>query len=103
MLIANIAYRFGTVENNHLLAASTFLDPRFKKIAFTQISAANDFEKRLLNEMDTITLHDPTDLLTLDTSSQAELRTSSLEGHCNVWSFFDEKVSQRQEQLKVTV
>ena len=30
-LIANIAYQFGTVENNHLLAASTFLDPRFKK------------------------------------------------------------------------
>ena len=50
-LIANIAYRFGTVENNHLLTASTFLDPRFKKIAFTQISAANDCEKRLLNEM----------------------------------------------------
>ena len=94
-LIANIAYRFGTVENNHLLAASTFLDPRFKQIAFTQISAANDCEKRLLNEMGTITLHDPTDLLTVDTSSQAELQTSSLEGHCNVCSFFDE-VSQCQ-------
>ena len=45
--------------------------------------------------MGTITLHDPTDLLTVDTSSQAELKTSSLEGHCNVWSFFDE-VSQFQ-------
>lgn len=100
-LIANIAYRFGTVENNHLLAASTFLDPRFKKIAFTQISAANDCEKRLLNEMGTITLLTVVSnvnyhLLTVDTSSQAELQTSSLEGHCNVWSFFDEKVSQCQ-------
>uniref|UniRef100_A0A1X7U6N5 hAT-like transposase RNase-H fold domain-containing protein n=1 Tax=Amphimedon queenslandica TaxID=400682 RepID=A0A1X7U6N5_AMPQE len=36
-------------ENNHLLAASTFLDPRFIKIAFTQTSAANECQKHLLN------------------------------------------------------
>uniref|UniRef100_A0A1X7SJE7 HAT C-terminal dimerisation domain-containing protein n=1 Tax=Amphimedon queenslandica TaxID=400682 RepID=A0A1X7SJE7_AMPQE len=99
-LIANTAHRFGTVENNYLLASATFLDPRFKKLGFMQASAANECEKHLLDEMSNITLGTPATSVSdnaenstfVTATDPVPARSSSSSSDVDVWSFFDAKV-----------
>ena len=43
--------RFFNIEAHRMLAASTLLDPRFRKVAFADLSAAEQCVRRLTGEM----------------------------------------------------
>ena len=93
-LIANTAHRFGTVESNHTLAAATFLDPRFKKLAFTQIPLANECEKHLLSEMGSVTLDDPREDVNDPPITNPDMSPASAD---DVWKYFDSKVIESRD------
>ena len=53
-LIQNMADRFGLIEDNdilHCFAIATVLDPRIKKIAFTNIELANKTIQNIKDEL----------------------------------------------------
>ena len=103
-LLANMAHRFATVEHNNILAASTFLDPRFKKLGFTQPLAATQCEKNILSEMGDVLLNtnESTDLsqAAATDSSLSDTTTSNSEQAAStsldVWSLFDARVNEVQ-------
>jgi len=53
-LIKNMADRFGLIEDNDILpcfSIATVLDPRFKKVAFTNIELANKAIQNIKDEL----------------------------------------------------
>ena len=50
-LCVQMRRRFLNIESNHMLAASTILDPRLKKLAFADVAAADQCVRRLTGEM----------------------------------------------------
>lgn len=50
-LLASLGRRFTGIENRHVCAAATMLDPRFKKLAFTVTSAVDRVVSRIHTEL----------------------------------------------------
>jgi len=53
-LSTNINTRFGAIEQVHLLAASTILDPRFKRLHFNNHIACSRSINKIINQMENI-------------------------------------------------
>ena len=73
-LLASMAKRFTNIEANYTLAASTLLDPRFKKIAFGDNSSCQQTIQRITNEVaSTISLgHQSSSVAPIVTSSSSQ-------------------------------
>ena len=80
--------RFLNIEANHLLSAATVLDPRFKKITFTDMAVADQSTRHLTQEMageiaaNDITVEEPNATETASTETQQWL-----------WQLFDQQVA----------
>ena len=49
-LVADTRRRFSSIEENYILAASTLLDPRFKKFGFSDSATCNQAVQRMTTE-----------------------------------------------------
>lgn len=58
-LLAEMRRRFLNIESNPLLASTCLLDPRFKKIDFTDTLALDAVNRRLVSEMTGATISTP--------------------------------------------
>lgn len=92
-LLKQMGRRFCSVESIFFLSAATLLDPRFKKIAFTNSSNAKTVEDQLVGLM---TTRDPENCpSTSGSNNDAGVNTTSGPAQPrirSVWSRFDEKV-----------
>lgn len=88
-LITQMQTHFANVENSYKHAVSTLLDPRFKRHAFTDASALELAQQRLLSELATVVQNSDSQNLANDSSSfVADSSISSF------WNMFDRKVSE---------
>lgn len=88
-LITHMQTQFANVENNYKLAVSTLLDPRFKRHAFTDATALELAQQRLLSEIAAVVQNSDTQNLGGDSSAfTADSSVSSF------WNMFDRKVSE---------
>ncbi|CAG5124419.1 unnamed protein product [Candidula unifasciata] len=88
-LITQMQAQFTNVENNYKLAVATLLDPRFKRHAFTDASALELAQQRLLNEIAAVVQN--LDTQTLGGDSSTFVVDSSVS---SFWNMFDRKVSE---------
>ncbi|KAK3875934.1 hypothetical protein Pcinc_019232 [Petrolisthes cinctipes] len=84
------AKKFTGMEANFHIAAGTLLDPRFKKVSFSDIGNSKRIEERLINIMKAAIDDQETQL----TSSTAETHqeTQTQDRKKTLWKMFDEKV-----------
>lgn len=82
---------FANLEKSHLLAMSTMLDPRMKKMAFRDAGAAWQGEQRVVQEL--------SELVPAANSNQGaqSVDTPAASG---LWDFFDAQVAQSQSPKK---
>nr|XP_023028246.1 zinc finger BED domain-containing protein 1-like [Leptinotarsa decemlineata] len=93
-LIDTIARRLGILECNKIISKATFLDPRFKKLAFGNDINANNAQiwvseelTSLINEKNQV----PTGVDEVEFQSKPQdLDTNR---NCDIWSHFDNKVA----------
>ena len=89
-LLSSMTRRFTNMEANYPLAASTLLDPRFKKLGFGDPSTCTQACDRLLNDLvATISAES-------NASSSAAANSSSSESV--LWSLIDQRVSASQSR-----
>ena len=75
------------MEENHLIALLTLLDPRFKKVAFSDRNAAERAQRAMMNEA--AALHQPpTNLPVAHQASDTDTVTAG------VWQYFDHQVQE---------
>lgn len=79
--------RFSQLESNHTLSASTILDPRFKKIAFSSADTAERTIERISGEVCNI-IPDGTDESATTENTEKSVHESDL------WGSFDKKVAE---------
>jgi len=97
---------FLNIESNSQLALACLLDPRFKKMAFSDAAALEECYRRLVNEMAGLksTTPDPEDIAGGSRSSQGDTRPIT---ENPLWKQFDQRVhasmSQRTLGVNVTV
>ena len=85
-LIIGMAQRFLNMEDNQLVAFATLLDPRFKKVAFTNKVSAENMSRQLVSESSTHHAqgsHQPEDSVPNDPPPSEN----------PLWRFFDEEVA----------
>ena len=91
-LLSSMARRFTNIEANFTLAASTLLDPRFKKIAFSDGSTCNQAVQRLTTELSSIIAANESQARSTD-EQHAETSHSS-----DLWHFIDQSVAASQSR-----
>jgi len=106
-LLTQMNRRFLNIESNSQLALACLLDPRFKKMAFSDAAALEEAYRRLVNEMAGLksTTPDPEDIAgSSSSSSQGDTRPIT---ENPLWKQFDQRVrasmSQRTLGVDVTV
>ena len=82
--------RFLNIESNQLLAASTLLDPRLKKLAFADVGAADQCARRLMGEMasENTNAEEEPSTATESTGNREDVSRDGL------WHAFDQQVAQ---------
>jgi len=98
MIINEIHKRFGAIEQVHFLAISTLLDPRFKKMYFTDKIACSQAIHKITLMLSAV--ESETELLSLDESARSlDVEDTKLAG--NIWRFhttlMKEKYPEEQE------
>lgn len=81
--------RFSVIETNFFLAASTFLDPRFKKVSFGDASKVKDTEDHLIRLM---RAEEPRGAAVTSQKPTAPVSNVSQQGKKSLWSQFDNKI-----------
>jgi len=103
-LLTQMNHTFLNIESNSQLALACLLDPRFKKMAFSDAAALEEAYRRLVNEMAGLksTTPDPEDIAGSSSSSQGDTRPIT---ENSLWKQFDQRVraSMLQRALDVTV
>ncbi|KAK7149159.1 hypothetical protein R3I94_008690 [Phoxinus phoxinus] len=107
--------RFAGIETNHSLAASTFLDARFKYLGFQDKNNAEGMKKRLSSELKEVyqtveSTPTPTPSSALHTSSSASAPSSqspalapdSAATKVGLWADFDTQVASSQHHRSAT-
>ena len=82
-LLSHMGRRFLHIEGNNLVASATILDPRFKKVPFTDRGAADNIARTLVNEASY------QQLLEAETTPPDVSEPSDNP----VWQFFDQQVA----------
>ncbi|XP_028414611.1 zinc finger BED domain-containing protein 4-like [Dendronephthya gigantea] len=100
-LSAQMRRRYTAIERAHLLALSTLMDPRLKKMAFSNSEAARQGEQWITQEAK--------DLITAATEFPAEEQDGNMqscgevgEPSSGLWEFFDKKVIDSQNARSST-
>ena len=97
-LLTSLRRRFLGVENLHVCAAATLLDPRFKKLAFSDTSSIDRVVSRIQTEL--------TDLDSPHSSPSTEDETSSVQqsgkNSPDLWELFDAKVAEASSKRSST-
>uniref|UniRef100_A0A0B6ZS58 BED-type domain-containing protein n=1 Tax=Arion vulgaris TaxID=1028688 RepID=A0A0B6ZS58_9EUPU len=88
-LITHMQTHFSSVENNYKLAVATLLDPRFKRHAFTDATALELSQQRLLSELAIVVQSADAQNMANDNSSFVTDSSAS-----SFWNMFDRKVSE---------
>ena len=83
--------RFSQVESHHTLSASTILDPRFKKIAFSSADSAERTIERISGEVCNVILNDTDESTPASTTGQ---NTEESVHESDLWGTFDKKVAE---------
>ena len=83
--------RFSSIEENYILAASTLLDPRFKKFGFSDSATCNQAVQRMTTELAaTIQTQQTSDVSSPNQAEELQLQHSE---PTNIWSMIDERVA----------
>ena len=85
-LTAQLRRRFTNIESAHLLAISTLLDPRIKKLAFQDSGAVRQGEQWIIQEM--------AGLVPADSQPSVDDTQSTSTEKTGLWDLFDAKVAQ---------
>ena len=96
-LQAQLLRRFGTMEGNHHLAAATLLDPRLKKFAFRDQTAAQQGMQWLIQEMSSLSIQTVTDI----NRTTKPIENSNNNNKYNLWAAFDLQVKESQSSMEV--
>ncbi|XP_066964239.1 zinc finger BED domain-containing protein 4-like [Macrobrachium rosenbergii] len=94
-LMSQLRRRFSQSELNFSPAAATFLDPRFKKIAFASEANFEQMQRRLTSEMSSMDIK-------LQPEEEVE-RIESATSDTSLWSWIDEKASETERNRTNTV
>ena len=90
-LVANTRRRFSSIEENYILAASTLLDPWFKKFGFSDSVTCNQAVQRMTTELAaTIQTQQTGDVSSPEQAEELQLEHSE---PTNIWSMIDERVA----------
>ncbi|GFO45855.1 Zinc finger bed domain-containing protein 1 [Plakobranchus ocellatus] len=84
-LASQMQQHLSTVESNYRLAAATLLDPRFKQHAFTDASALESAQQRLLCDVQTV-------VQSSDSAVNGGITAGGDSGAASFWGMFDKKV-----------
>lgn len=91
-LKAQMRRRFENLESSHLLALSTMLDPRLKKLALSDSGAVQQGEQMILQEMSEL----------VPVHSDQIAQSSDTPATSGLWDFFDAQVAKSQSPKKGT-
>ena len=97
-LQAQLLRRFGTMEGNHHLAAATLLDPRLKKLAFRDQTAAQQGMQWLIQEMSSLSIQ--TVVRDINETTKP-IENSNNNNKYNLWAAFDLQVKESQSTMEV--
>ena len=86
MLTQEMRSRFLNMEGNQLLASATIIDPRFKKIPFSDRNAAERVIRQTVTE---VSSHTPAGSTETDTTSSFDEPSTN-----SVWHFFDQQAAE---------
>ncbi|XP_023217520.1 zinc finger BED domain-containing protein 1-like isoform X1 [Centruroides sculpturatus] len=91
-LIITISRRFGFLETNKIVAKSTFLDPRYKKIGFGVPKNSDEAQTWINEEMSDLLRESDIQIVK---NQEQSTSTRSFSTNTNaVWEYFDDKVAQ---------
>ncbi|XP_023217521.1 zinc finger BED domain-containing protein 4-like isoform X2 [Centruroides sculpturatus] len=94
-LIITISRRFGFLETNKIVAKSTFLDPRYKKIGFGVPKNSDEAQTWINEEMSDLLRESDIQIVK---NQEQSTSTRSFSTNTNaVWEYFDDKVAQRSK------
>lgn len=103
-LLDVISKRFGLFETNKIAAKATFLDPRFKKMAFGVEENATNAQKWISDEMVKLMANSGSNIE--ETNINNEKETQTIQSDCekdtqviSLWSHFDNRVAQAKDSL----
>ena len=96
-LSAQMRRRFTGIENAHLLALSTLLDPRLKKLAFSNRNAARQGEQWILQE-----IKDSVSVESTREDNDVSEQISDKSKPPGLWDLFDRKVADSQSTNSVS-
>ena len=93
-LLTSMRRRYSSNESNYMLAASTLLDPRFKKLAFGDSTGCNQAVQRITTELAAAIQQTPPEQNEIqDQSSSYSQNSVEVSTSNNVWSVIDERVA----------
>lgn len=99
-LQSQLLRRFGAMEGNHHLAAATLLDPRLKKLAFRDQTAAQQGMQWLIQEMSSLSVQTVRDIQN-ETAKPVTNSNSNNSNKYNLWATFDLQVKECQNTREV--
>ena len=97
MLSAQMRRRFTGTERAHLLAVSTILDPRMKKLAFSNREAGRQAEQWIIQEAKAFIPLESNTITPEDEGGE----TSDVNKPPGLWDLFDKKVVDSQSNRNV--
>ncbi|XP_045483055.1 zinc finger BED domain-containing protein 4-like [Harmonia axyridis] len=88
----------GNVENNNTLAVSTFLDPKFKQLAFLNPSMAEKTKKNIIEMIGEKITEETSELYAINGANQSKVEPmEEIENeNLSIWSTFDKTVASVQ-------
>ena len=101
-LLHKMNRKFLNMEDNMLLAVPTLLDPRFKKVAFSNFGIAASVAQYVIREIAaSLRLHDEpppneVEIIVEDMSYDSE------DGDKSLWQFFDQQVAQASTKRSIS-
>ncbi|KAG7153771.1 Zinc finger BED domain-containing protein 1-like 2 [Homarus americanus] len=97
--------RFSNVETNFWLAAATFLDPRLKKVPFSNKTMVDQAQKRLETEMCSVSVGNLAQSEEPDEPTSIQLPSPNVEPteEVGLWSWFGKKATEQQRHRTAVV
>lgn len=89
-MLAEVTLRFSDIEDNTLLAESSFLDPRFKNQAFTKDQSYSNTYHSILQMASNVNLNEESSQN--ESIDNSKNRSSGTVSDNNIWDEFDSKV-----------
>ncbi|CAH1114870.1 unnamed protein product [Psylliodes chrysocephalus] len=92
-LLETMNRRFGGFETSKIVAKASFMDPRFKKLAFGNEENANSAEKWVSEELKLMFALKKNQTFNIQSSQQPQAEEQEENILPNIWAHFDKKIS----------